>query len=70
VAYRLPERVTRLGLVSSLAPFDRPDAFAGVPFGGRAAIWVAQNMLWLLERTAGLQAKAVSGNIDRQQFEM
>lgn len=65
VAHYLPQRVTRLGLVSSLAPFNRPGAFSGVPSSSKAAIWLTQHALWLLRATAKLQARAVSGNIDR-----
>lgn len=62
VAHYLPQRVTRLGLISSLAPFDRTGAFSGVPFGVNSSRQVG---IWLLRATAGLQARAVSGNIDR-----
>jgi pimeloyl-ACP methyl ester carboxylesterase len=65
VAHYFPQRITRLGLVSSLAPFDRPGAFTGVPFGSKAAIWLTQQAIGLLRSTAKLQARAVTGNIDR-----
>ena len=58
-AFKLPERVTKLGLISSLAPLDRPNAFEGVPFGARAAVWVGQHALPLLNLFAPLQAMMI-----------
>ena len=47
-AYRLPERVTALGLISSLAPFDIPEATQGMARAYRMIPLLTRYVPWLL----------------------
>lgn len=43
-AYRLPKRVTRTAIVSSVAPFDRDGAGEGMPASLKFSIWVVKHL--------------------------
>ncbi|MBV7340123.1 alpha/beta hydrolase [Chloroflexi bacterium TSY] len=61
-AYKLADRVTKLGLISSIAPLDRANPFEDVSLGGRFAVYLGQRALWLLNLAAPLQAWLIGTN--------
>jgi pimeloyl-ACP methyl ester carboxylesterase len=59
-AWRLPERVTRLALVSSVAPLDVPGATAGMSRQNRRSFWAARHLPWpLLALIYNLQGQVI-----------
>jgi pimeloyl-ACP methyl ester carboxylesterase len=59
-AWRLPARVTRLALLSSVAPLDVPGATAGMSRQNRRSFWAARHLPWPLLRAAyALQARLI-----------
>ncbi len=55
-AYKMPERITQVALVSGSAPFDRADAYAGMSDTWRAAFKMSTWPEWLLRPILALQA--------------
>ncbi len=49
-AYRNPERLTAVGLVSSFGPYDRPAATAGMDRFNKVALAMARRMPWAVNR--------------------
>ena len=49
-AYRIPERVTAAGLISSAGPHDRPGATAGMDRTNKVALAMARRMPWAVNR--------------------
>ncbi len=49
-AYRIPERLTSVGLVSSFGPYDRPGATAGMDRFNKVALAMARRMPWTVTR--------------------
>jgi pimeloyl-ACP methyl ester carboxylesterase len=49
-AYRIPERLTRVGLISSFGPYDRPAATADMDRFNKIALAMARRMPWALTR--------------------
>ncbi len=49
-AYRIPERITTVGLVSSFGPYDRPGATAGMDRFNKVALAMARRMPWAVTR--------------------
>ena len=49
-AHRIPERLTRVGLISSFAPSDRPGATAGMDRFNKIALAMARRMPWAVTR--------------------
>lgn len=68
-AVHLPDRVTSVGLVSAVAPFDAPGTFAALKGPARAmyqlarhAPWLLRGLLLLMRRAAG-SSSAASGRM-------
>jgi pimeloyl-ACP methyl ester carboxylesterase len=57
-AVRIPERVTAIGLVSAVAPFDAPDTFAALKGPSRALYQLARRAPWLLRGLLALMRRA------------
>lgn len=53
-AYKLPQRITKLGLISSLAPFDAPETTKGMSFAYRLIPFFAHRMPKFLAFTQSL----------------
>ena len=49
-AYRIPERLARVGLISSAGPYDRPAATAGMDRFNKIALGMARRMPWAVTR--------------------
>jgi pimeloyl-ACP methyl ester carboxylesterase len=49
-AYRIPERLTAAGLISSAGPHDRPGATAGMDRTNKVALAMARRMPWAVNR--------------------
>ena len=49
-AYRIPERLTAVGLISSLGPHDRPAATEGMDRSNKMALAMARRMPWAVNR--------------------
>ena len=47
-AYKIPDRLTRVAMVSSGGPIDTPGAEDGLASGRRSGFWVVKNTPWLL----------------------
>jgi len=47
-AYKIPDRLTRVAMVSSGGPIDAPGAEEGLASGRRSGFWVVKNAPWLL----------------------
>jgi pimeloyl-ACP methyl ester carboxylesterase len=61
--YRLPQRVTRLALLASVAPFDIPNATEGMAAINRRSFMVARRApFWLLHAISGWQARVLKRN--------
>ena len=58
-AYRIPERLTAVGLVSSFGPYDRPGATAGMDRFNKVALAMARRMPWAVtRRVTGVMGRA------------
>ena len=49
-AYRIPERLTAVGLISSFGPYDRAAATAGMDRSNKMALAIARRMPWAVTR--------------------
>ena len=49
-AYRIPERLTAVGLISSFGPYDRPGATAGMDRSSKMALAMARRVPWAVNR--------------------
>ena len=49
-AYRIPERLTGVGLISSLGPYDRPAATAGMDRFNKVALAMSRRVPWAVNR--------------------
>jgi len=62
-AYKIPERLTAVGLISSFAPYDRPDATAGMARFNKISLGLARWMPWWLGRQfMKMQGRALRDN--------
>nr|MDJ0953854.1 alpha/beta hydrolase [Acidimicrobiia bacterium] len=58
-AYRIPERLAAVGLVSSFGPYDRPGATAGMDRFNKMALAMARRMPWPVMRcVTGVMGRA------------
>lgn len=49
-AYRIPDRLTAVGLISSFGPYDRPAATAGMDRNNKMALAMAHRLPWVATR--------------------
>ncbi|MDH3303442.1 MAG: alpha/beta hydrolase [Acidimicrobiia bacterium] len=49
-AYRIPERLTGVGLISSVGPYDRPAATAGMDRFNKVALAMSRRVPWAVNR--------------------
>lgn len=58
-AYRIPERLTAVGLVSSFGPYDRPGATEGMDRFNKVTLATMRHMPWALtQRLTGMMGRA------------
>jgi pimeloyl-ACP methyl ester carboxylesterase len=59
-AFKIPERLIGVGLISSFAPYDRPGATDGMPGFSKLALGMARRApWWLARRFMGIQGRAL-----------
>jgi pimeloyl-ACP methyl ester carboxylesterase len=49
-AHKIPERLTAVGVISSFAPYDRPNATAGAALFNKVSLGMARRMPWWFGR--------------------
>jgi pimeloyl-ACP methyl ester carboxylesterase len=64
-AYKIPERLTAVGLISSFAPYDQPVTNEGRATAVRFALGAARRAPWLGKLFMGLQARMMRGDPER-----
>ena len=64
-AYKIPERLTAVGLISSFAPQDRPGANEGRATAVRFLLGAARRAPWLGKLFMGMQARMMRGDPER-----
>ena len=59
-AYKIPERLTAVAVISSFAPYDRPGALEGVSGFNKMSLRMARWMpFWLGRQFMGMQGRAI-----------
>ena len=64
-AYKVPERLTTVALISSFAPYDQPGTNEGRASAVRFALGAARRAPWLGKLFMGLQARMMRGDPER-----
>lgn len=64
-AFKIPQRLVRVGIISGLGPFDQPAAAEGMGPAGRLLFGVARRAPWLMHGPAWLLAQGVRHFPDR-----
>jgi pimeloyl-ACP methyl ester carboxylesterase len=64
-AYKIPERLSAVGLISSFAPYDRPGATAGMVRLNKVRLGLARWIPWWLgKQLMKMQGRALRGNTE------
>jgi pimeloyl-ACP methyl ester carboxylesterase len=62
-AYKIPERITATGLISSFAPYDRPNSMAGMPRFNKLSLRLARWLpFWIGRQFMKMQGRALRKN--------
>ncbi len=64
-AFRIPERVHTAGLISSFAPYDRPNSTEGMAGFNKVALGMAHRTPWLGKPFMRLQGRMMRGDPER-----
>ena len=59
-AYKIPERLSAVGVISSFAPYNRPGAMEGAATFNKVALWMARWLpFWLVRQFMKIQGGAI-----------
>jgi pimeloyl-ACP methyl ester carboxylesterase len=64
-AFKIPERVNAAGLISSFAPYNRPNSTEGMASFNKLALGMAHRTPWLGKPFMALQGRMMRGNPER-----
>jgi pimeloyl-ACP methyl ester carboxylesterase len=64
-AYKVPERVNSAGLISSFAPYDRPNSTEGMASFNKVALGMAHRTPWLGKQYMRVQGRMMRGDPER-----